>query len=446
MDVAISHNIEKKYDSTTLNSIFMSLIKSIIESKEEIGEFTITNPTAKQEREDAERIFFAGKLTDAYLKFIHAADTGDARACYFVACYYNNAYGTTQLNEELYKNYIDLGVSRRDPFCYLEYALYLSKQGDKDKSEYWQSKTLTRVAKLADRGDVVACNLILEYLYEKYKIEYLLLDDNNEKIKEVAKKNIGSIIGAYRKYSEKALDAGYWPVAYRNCYSFASKLTGENREKNIEKYGWMFEKVEWAEIQLMLAHRFLTLDKDDNKYYKNAASCFVTAYKFQKEESICGFISFFLNAGVIKESIPDGIEKKDLKILYYKGLNSKTAMYLYSLGDLYFKGVGENHLGMNKESAFEHFSRAFEKFDTSDDFWKKYDRGKSATAYTLGYMLSNGIGTEQNKEKAVSYYKYAVQNGEKRAIKPLAYCYLKGIGVKKDLNKYNELIAMVKEE
>lgn len=64
-------------------------------------------------------------------------------------------------------------------------------------------------------------------------------------------------------------------------------------------------------------------------------------------------------------------------------------------------------------------------------------------AYILGYMTFNGIGTKKDAKKAVYYYEDAVQRGEKRAIKPLADCYMNGIGVNKDLKRYNELISMI---
>ena len=55
------------------------------------------------------------------------------------------------------------------------------------------------------------------------------------------------------------------------------------------------------------------------------------------------------------------------------------------------------------------------------------------------------VGTIQDTEKAVLYYQDAVQGGEKMAIKPLANCYLNGIGVNKDINRYNELMSMIEK-
>ena len=117
------------------------------------------------------------------------------------------------------------------------------------------------------------------------------------------------------------------------------------------------------------------------------------------------------------------------------------------LGDLYFWGVGDGHLGMDKASAFEHYETAYETFDYVGDFpgKKTFDMGKARIAYMLGYMTFNGVGTIQDTEKAVLYYQDAVQRGEKKAIKPLANCYLNGIGVNKDINRYNELMSMIEK-
>lgn len=209
----------------------------------------------------------------------------------------------------------------------------------------------------------------------------------------------------------------------------------------------MFEKVEWVVTQVFLGVHYLSLDKVENKYYKNAAEYFQKAYELQKEDSICGFISFFMKAGIIKESITAGIEKRNIDILYYKGLGCEDATMLLELGNLYNSGVGENHIGMSRSSAFEHYERAYEKYaEHEGSLALKNDIGMQETALNLGVMLLMGIGTEKNNERAVQYLEFAVQNGEKRAIKPLANCYLKGIGVNKNLRKYNELMASLENE
>lgn len=179
--------------------------------------------------------------------------------------------------------------------------------------------------------------------------------------------------------------------------------------------------------------------------YTNVAACYVKAYQLQKDNSLCGYIKFFLNAGVISDSEIVDIDKKNLNLLYYRGLDSNEPASLQDLGILYFSGVSDKHLGMDKNASFEHYEKAYEVYDTIGDFPGKdtFDTGKSSTAYILGYITFNGIGTKKDAEKAVYYYEDTVKRGEKAAIKPLADCYMNGIGVTKDLKRYNELISMI---
>ena len=447
LDVAIVHSVEKKYDSTNLNSIFVSFLNSVISEKVSAGEFSITNPSAKQEREEAEKLFYAGKLIEAYPKFVHAADSGDARACYFTACYYFSGYGTTAKNEEFYKKYIDLGINRRDPFCYLEYSRYLYNHGEKNKAEYWRNKILPQVGKLADKGDPVACYLIATVMLVYFMDEYSAIGDRTDWTEE-EKKKLGITSGVYRNYLTKAIEAGYWPAAFSKCFTLGVILDGSDREDNIKKYGWMFENVEYADVQSMLGNRFLGLDTTENKYYKNAAVCFAKAYSLQKSDSLSGYMAFFLKAGLGRDLLSTELEGSDVSLLYYKGLNSDEPTSLHGLGDLYYFGVSNKHLGLDRVAAFEHYVKAYEKYDSVKDFpgKERFDTGKSSVAYMLGYMTSFGIGTEKNMKKAVRYYQNAVQNGDKRAIKPLAECYLNGTGTEKDVKRYNELIAMLNDE
>ena len=450
LSIAIANNIEKKYDSTTLISIFVSFINSVIALKENEGDFIITNPSAKQEREEAERLFLEGKLIEAYPMFVHAADSGDARACYFAASYYYYKYGITGESEELYKKYINLGIKRRDPLCYLEYSRDLYRQGEYKKAENWRNSILKRVGILADRGDAVACHLVAQTFFSIYLDVYLLQKENKENDwSKEEKGKTSAYAGIFKNYSSKALEAGYWLAAYRRCFTVEPILLGENCDKCLEKYGWYFENVEWANIQMMLGCYYIALDITEGKYYKNAAACFVKAYKLQKENSICGYISFFLNAGAINESKSDGIEKSKIKLLYYKGLDSDDPGSLRGLGDLYYWGVGYEHLGKNRASAFVHYEKAYERYhdDSSYSPGKSFfDSDKAYVAYKLGHMTFNGVGTKQDTKKAVFYYQEAVRKGEKKAIKPLANCYKNGTGVNQDMNRYNELMSLIENE
>ena len=173
-------------------------------------------------------------MIEAYPKFVHAAHFGDARACYYVACYYFDAYGTTLKNDELYKIYIELGVSRRDPFCYLEHSRDLFIHGDKAKAEYWRNKIFPQVGKLADKGDPVACDMIAKVMYVYFMDEYTSIGDK-EDWSEEEKKKLSVARGVYRNYSTKAIEAGYWPAAFSKCFSSEIILDSGDQEENIKK-------------------------------------------------------------------------------------------------------------------------------------------------------------------------------------------------------------------
>ncbi|WP_035765002.1 tetratricopeptide repeat protein [Butyrivibrio sp. NC2002] len=446
LDVALQYGIEKKYDTTNLNHVFESLINSVISHKVAEGDFSITNPTAKQEREEAEKLFYAGRLIEAYPKFIHSADIGDARACYFAARYYRSAYGTTEKNDELYLKYVNLGIQRRDSLCCLEYSLHMYNQGSKTKAESWRNKALPQVGKMADRGDLIASQLLSNIFFHFYIMDSIEKDKNIE-LNEREQRMLSASCGVYKNYTSKALEGGYWLAAFNKCFSPECMVDGDGREKNIEKYGWMFENVEWSTIQIMMGSRYLILDQKEKRYYKNAIECFLKAYKLQKTDYLCGMISFFLNADLIGESEEYEISKKDIKPFYYKGLDSDEPSGLEELGDLYYTGVGDKHAGVDREAAFEHYERAYEGYTNNASVVKYlFNYGRASTAYKLGYMLVNGIGTECNNERAISYYEDAIQYGDERAIKALAECYSKGIGVKRNLERSNELLSMIKND
>ena len=54
-------------------------------------------------------------------------------------------------------------------------------------------------------------------------------------------------------------------------------------------------------------------------------------------------------------------------------------------------------------------------------------------------MYHNGEGGDKDIEKAIFYYKKASDQGYNLALRELSIIYSRGIGVKKDLDKANEL-------
>ena len=147
-------------------------------------------------------------------------------------------------------------------------------QGDKKKAEYWRNKILKQVWTLADKGDAVACYLVAQTAFVSFWELYSALEEKKDKDwSEEDKRKISVFGSAYKNYSSKAVEAGYWPAAFSKCFSLGIILDGGNRENNIEKYGWLFENVGWAEIHKMLGYNYIALGGTDNKYYKNASAC-----------------------------------------------------------------------------------------------------------------------------------------------------------------------------
>ena len=57
----------------------------------------------------------------------------------------------------------------------------------------------------------------------------------------------------------------------------------------------------------------------------------------------------------------------------------------------------------------------------------------------MGFLYENGLGVEQNSEKAFLLYQQAATDGNVVALKNLARCYSEGIGITRDSAKVIEL-------
>src|SRR6185312_570848 len=64
----------------------------------------------------------------------------------------------------------------------------------------------------------------------------------------------------------------------------------------------------------------------------------------------------------------------------------------------------------------------------------------------LGVCYENGIGVEQNIQKAVKLYQKAAEQGDARALNILGFCYENGTGVEKYIQKAVELYQKAAEQ
>lgn len=64
--------------------------------------------------------------------------------------------------------------------------------------------------------------------------------------------------------------------------------------------------------------------------------------------------------------------------------------------------------------------------------------GNSYASYLVGLMHENGEGTEQNFNKAVTYYQRSSEQGNSHGMNRIALCYNYGYGVEVNYSKAME--------
>jgi hypothetical protein len=136
----------------------------------------------------------------------------------------------------------------------------------------------------------------------------------------------------------------------------------------------------------------------------------------------------------------------ELAMMYLLGLGVKqceaTAVLLFDVA-----GKQDHPLALFKLA--EHF---FENAEKGNDFKKGFDAcyrsaelGLVEAQFNLGVMFEDGLGAEQNLEKAANWYHRSATNGDKRAMNNLGNMYWHGKGVDKDKRKAKVLFALAAE-
>ena len=74
------------------------------------------------------------------------------------------------------------------------------------------------------------------------------------------------------------------------------------------------------------------------------------------------------------------------------------------------------------------------------------EQGDASAQFNLGYCYKNGLGVEQDYEKAVEWYTKSAEQGIAYAQLNLGYCYDKGLGVEQDYEKAVEWYAKSAEQ
>ena len=137
----------------------------------------------------------------------------------------------------------------------------------------------------------------------------------------------------------------------------------------------------------------------------------------------------------------------ELAMMYSHGLGVKqckvTAVFLLDVA-----GKQDHSLALFKLA--EHF---FEFAENDNCFKKGFEAcyrsaklGLVEAQFNLGVMFEDGLGTEQNLEKAATWYHRAATSGDERAMNNLGNMYWHGKGVSKDKPKAESLFALAVEK
>ena len=401
----------------TLNSLFSSLLDEelkVLDSQTPTEPSVIENKKKVQFEafEEAMRLFFDGKLIDAFPLFIEAAESDIPRAMYYVALYYENGYGHIVGEDEKAKVYIEKGMELGEPLCTYKYGEYKYLDSN-DLMKRWRKDHINSVERLMRQNDPAA-------IYE-YGWHYVCMNQNDPNAFEKT-----------TKYFEKAASLGYWPAAF-NYFQFAESLRQLNHQyglttKKIKDYSSLYENVEWYIVQTLLGRYYTLYDLSDFKYYKKAAQCFQKSLWLQeKGNPAAGYMAYLLGTGLVSDSLRDGISASSEPMYYKAGLKCDNPMSLLDLGMLYCQGVGQDQKGKNLNKAFECMIASY----------KIIPHGY--VAYMIGVMYFNGEGTKLDFSQAFRYLSEAVNMGEMHALEPLSICYEEGLGTKKNIAKANEL-------
>ncbi|MEF8824275.1 MAG: tetratricopeptide repeat protein [Desulfohalobiaceae bacterium] len=104
---------------------------------------------------------------------------------------------------------------------------------------------------------------------------------------------------------------------------------------------------------------------------------------------------------------------------------------------LFLAGVSGANTGMQEGFAslrHDDYSRAGEVFRPLAE------QGESTAMYNLGLLLDKGLGLEQDRGSAATWYRLAAERGDARAQYNLALLYIEGKGVDQDYDRAVELL------
>lgn len=354
--------------------------------------------------QEAEKLFKAGKLIDAFQVFKEAADSGVARADYYVGEYFAEGYGHIVEDKSNALEYWRKGMALGDVLCTYKYGC-LKYDGNENMYSKWMMDHIHSVLRLVKENDVAAL----------YEYGWHLIEKNSGDVDALV-----DSLGYFKRAAEKQ----YWPGAYM-FFQFTEdlRLAGTT----LPDYSPMLASVEWYQSQFLLGYSKMLYD---TSAYEECAKYFQKSL-WLRDDAIeaAGMLAFILNTGLVEDSLQDGYSKANIPMYFNAGLRSQNAFSLYQLGALYYNGVGEKALGKDVK-------KAFICFETSYKLLKQ-----GFVAGQLGYMILMEKGIEGNDEKAIQYLNEGYRLRDPMSTHLLALCYENGWGVPVDKKRSDRIMS-----
>lgn len=112
-----------------------------------------------------------------------------------------------------------------------------------------------------------------------------------------------------------------------------------------------------------------------------------------------------------------------------------------------FKEIGQRFVeDLKKAERLNRFKTEGQRALEQGDYGKAivaltsaYELGGITTAYWLGVLHAQGLGTEEDPQQAIKYYSVAASQNDSRAIRELGVHFYDGYGVDRDLKNAHEL-------
>lgn len=387
--------LESKMDNFT-ESLLMATDNVDVANAISINE--IADENAKRKYVEAEKLFMAGKLIDAFDLFQMAADNNVGRAYYYLGEYYSNGYGHIKEDRLLALTSWKKGMDLGEALSTYKYGLL---RYDTDDYQYrkWMNSHLNSILRLVKENDFAAI----------YEYGWTIICDNPGN-----KDNIVDSLG----YFKKAAIGGYWPGA-KMFYQFTEDL--RRTGTTLPDYSKLIINVEDYTTRFLLGVGEMSYGIEK---YDVAAKHFHQVLWLREDiVEAAAYLAFLLETGQVKDSLKEGYSKGNIPMYYSAGMKSDNPMLFYQLGTYYLNGVSKELVGKNTTKAFECFKRSY----------KLSKQG--FTAGILGYMSLIGEGTNEDKLKAVKYLEEGCSLRDKGSMLLMSICYEQGFGVKKNLDK-----------